>query len=144
MWQPRNNQSADQREIRDSGALSIGEFMNEHVVAASVTDGTRVATTPIIDVKNQSEGAVALLRRDAEPMPSYREFELRESPRLIKDAAALEKKLYDARGTYRGELSGAGWDGYATRKHLLLDAYRPEKVPHPQDWILVMEAQRQH
>lgn len=54
----------------------------------------------------------------------------------------LERKLYDARGGYRGELRGPGWDDFGKDKIILLDAYRPEKLPIPQDWVLVLEARK--
>lgn len=127
--------------VASGGKVRLSMESRDGVVAASLTDGARVTTTPIVDVKNQGAGAVALVRPVAGPMPVYGKFELRESPELIKDAR-LEKKLYDARGVFRGELAGPAWDDYGKRKHLLLDAYRPEKFPHPQDWVLVLEAQR--
>ena len=51
----------------------------------------------------------------------------------------LEKKLYDARGIYRGTLTGKGWDDFGKEKILLLDAYQPDPLPMPQDWVLVLE-----
>jgi hypothetical protein len=38
-----------------------------------------------------------------------------------------------------GEL--AGWDDFGREKHILLDAYRPQKLPYGQDWVLVLEAE---
>ncbi len=52
----------------------------------------------------------------------------------------LEKKLYDARGIYRGALTGKGWDDFGKEKVLLLDAYQPNPLPMPQDWVLVLES----
>ena len=63
---------------------------------------------------------------------------MRKSPLLVTDAH-LEKKLYDARGMYRGELTGTPWDDFGKEKVLLLDAYQPAPLPMPQDWILVLE-----
>jgi hypothetical protein len=51
----------------------------------------------------------------------------------------LEKKLYDARGGYRGELKGKGWDDFGKKKAILLDAYLPDPLPMPQDWVLILE-----
>ena len=51
----------------------------------------------------------------------------------------LEKKLYDARGGYRGELKGPGWDDFGKEKAILLGAYLPDPLPMPQDWIIVLE-----
>jgi hypothetical protein len=51
----------------------------------------------------------------------------------------LDRRLFDARGTYRGELSGPKWDEFGRTKTILLNAYRPENVPAAQDWVLVLE-----
>jgi hypothetical protein len=54
----------------------------------------------------------------------------------------LERKVYDARGGYRGELKGPDWDTYGREKIILLDAYRPSRLPTPQDWVLILEHQK--
>ena len=106
--------------------------------AASITDGQRTYTTPIVDVSNTSAGGAGLMHRDDGTTQSFDNFELRKSPTLVSDSH-LEKKLYDARGGYRGELSGPGWDDFGKDTIILLDAYRPERLPSPQDWVLVLE-----
>jgi hypothetical protein len=81
-------------------------------------------------------------------MQSFSKFEVRQSSTLIADPH-LERKLYDAKGRYRGELSGPGkagikawvdWSDYGKDKHVLLDAYRPEVLSTSGDWVLVMDA----
>jgi hypothetical protein len=85
-------------------------------------------------------GAVGLLHSDDGPAQSFAHFEVRESPAIARDEL-LQRKLYDARGRYRGELGGPGWEEFGRDKTILLDAYRPERFPSAQDWVLVMEAQ---
>lgn len=69
---------------------------------------------------------------------SFGNFELRKSPTLVTDEY-LERKLYDARGGYRGELSGPEWDDFAREKVILLDAYKPPNFLIRQDSLLVLE-----
>jgi hypothetical protein len=57
------------------------------------------------------------------------------------DIEGLDRKLYDARGKYRGELSGPGWDSYGTHQRIVRDSYEPEKPPFMGDWLLVLEAE---
>jgi hypothetical protein len=63
---------------------------------------------------------------------------LRKSPTLVADEH-LDKKLYDARGVYRGSLTGKYWEDFGKEKAILLDAYQPPPLPMPQDWLLVLE-----
>ncbi len=106
--------------------------------AVSITDGRATYTSEIVGVSNTTSGGAGL-KREAGGLPqSYGHFELRKSPVLVTDAH-LEKKLYDARGMYRGELTGTPWDDFGKEKVLLLDAYQPAPLPMPQDWILVLE-----
>lgn len=111
----------------------------EDSAIVSASDGKTTSTSPIVDVKGIEVGAVGLMRLVTHQPQSFGNFELRASPELVKDAA-LERKLRDAAGIYRGELKGPGWDDYARKKKILLHAYRPEKVPFPQDWVLILEA----
>lgn len=106
--------------------------------AVSITDGRATYTSEIVGVSNTTSGGAGLRHEAAGPPQSYGHFELRKSPVLVTDAH-LEKKLYDARGTYRGELTGTPWDDFGKEKVLLLDAYQPPPLPMPQDWILVLE-----
>jgi hypothetical protein len=116
--------------------------------AASITDGQHTYTSAIVRVKNATAGAAGLFARGG-GAPSFGSFELRSSPTLVKDEH-LERKLYDARGGYRGELKAPGtpqmgqmrissWDDFGKEKVILLDAYRPERLPFGRDWVLVLE-----
>jgi hypothetical protein len=105
--------------------------------AVSITDGTNTYTSKIVSVNNITAGAAGLWHVSGSPAQSYTHFELRKSPTLVTDDH-LEKKLYDARGVYRGALTGKGWDDFGKEKLLLLDAYQPDPLPMPQDWILVL------
>jgi hypothetical protein len=105
--------------------------------AVSITDGTNTYTSKIVAVSNTTAGGAGLWHESGSPAQSFTHFELRKSPTLVTDDH-LEKKLYDARGTYRGTLTGKGWDDFGKEKIILLDAYQPTPLPMPQDWILVL------
>jgi hypothetical protein len=51
-----------------------------------------------------------------------------------------DRKLYDARGAYRGELRGPVWDDYGTHQRVDGDTYQPENPPTIGDWVLILEA----
>lgn len=122
--------------------------------AVSLVSGDQKYDTGIVRVSNTKVGAVGLIyaaKPSAEkPRQDFSNFELRSSPTLVTDAH-LERKLYDARGQYRGELTGeglgpgpssdpkSGWSSYAREKIILLDSYRPEQLPTAGDWVLVLE-----
>jgi hypothetical protein len=119
--------------------------------AASMTDGTVTYTTPIVDLAAPvASGSAGLLHHGSATDQTYANFQLRGSPTLVKDEN-LQRVLYDAKGGRRGELVGSdmtigtftvpGWSGFARDKHILLDSYRPERLPTSGDWILVLEAQ---
>jgi len=55
------------------------------------------------------------------------------------DTAHLERKLYDARGAYRGELRGPVWDDFGTHQRIERDVYTPEDPPTVGDWLLILE-----
>lgn len=105
--------------------------------AVSITDGTNTDTSKIVSVSNTTAGGAALWHESGSPAQSFTHFELRKSPTLVT-VDHLEKKLYDARGIYRGALTGKAWDDFGKEKILLLDAYQPGPLPMPQDWILVL------
>lgn len=122
----------------------------DEMAIAAITDGQQTFTTPIVEVRNSGAGSVGLLHRQPTGTQHFAGLELRRSPRLVQDDR-LERKIYDAAGAFRGELRGGaaatsaaagttGWDAYGTRKHLLLDAYRPEVVPTAGDWVLVLDS----
>jgi hypothetical protein len=105
--------------------------------AVSITDGRTTYTSKIVAVGNTTAGGAGL-KHESGPPQSFAHFELRKSPMLVTDDH-LEKKLYDARGVYRGALTGPPWDDFGKEKVLLLDAYQPAPLPMPQDWVLVLE-----
>jgi hypothetical protein len=121
----------------------------EDAVAMSVTDGERTYSSPIVTITNTTAGQAGLLHRE-DDAESFADFELRKSPAVEVDAH-LPRKLYDAKGNYRGNMEGEGvhamgldrgWSGYGLNKRILLDAYMPDHLPTSGDWVLVMEKQR--
>lgn len=114
----------------------------------SITDGMSTYTTPIVEVSNTSSGRIGLKHGSDGATQVFGKFILRHSPTVATDIH-LERKLYDARGNYRGEISGPSvegslgklwnWDEFAKEKVILLDAYRPLQFPTTQDWVLVLE-----
>jgi hypothetical protein len=108
-------------------------------------------TTPIVDAVNARAGSAGVLHRGEVPSSSLDNFELQRSPVLVKDAS-LQRELCDAQGMHRVDLAGAGmsigsfkvpgWEDFGRAKIILLDAYRPEKLPTSGDWLLVLEAQK--
>jgi len=122
---------------------------------ASITDGQRTYTAPIVDLSNSHAGNFGLMRRGAGSSQYFENFELRKSPILVEDDKPLPTKLYDAKGNYRGDLAGSpgafprgvnkgegGWDNLRD-KNILLNAYRPERFPVAGgDWILVLESKK--
>ncbi|MBI4165639.1 MAG: DUF4038 domain-containing protein, partial [Acidobacteria bacterium] len=117
--------------------------------AVSITDGQHTCVTPIVDVIGRRgfmpavaskilPGGAGLRHSNDGTTQSFGNFELRKSPTLVTDEY-LERKLYDARGGYRGELSGPEWDDFAREKVILLDAYKPPNFLIRQDSLLVLE-----
>lgn len=112
----------------------------------SLAAGDRTTTTPIVAVAHADTGGIGLMCNCSSATQHFENFEIDHSPVTPAAVTHLERRLYDAAGRYRGELSGPGvegfvsWDDYGNDKHLLLDAYRPEVVPTPGDWILVLDA----
>ena len=134
---------------RLGGRIRLSTEVREDKAVASVTDGQHIYTTPIIDIGNAAAGSAGVMHRGSEGTQHFANFELRRSPVLVKDES-LPRKLYDAKGVYRGELVGEGmsmgewkkpgWSDFGRDKHIMLDAYRPEQMPAPGDWLLVLEA----
>ena len=118
----------------------------------SVTDGKHTYTSEIVRVNNTEPGSSGLMHSDDGRTQTFTNFELRRgSPPTIEDH--LDRKLFDARGNYRGELKGLGladmadfhmssWSDFGREKIVLLDAYRPDRLPYGRDWILVLEKQK--
>jgi hypothetical protein len=113
--------------------------------AVSISDGRHSYTSTIARIGNTTAGGAGL-RHKGEGRQSFGNFELRKSPTLVKDEH-LERKLYDARGVYKGEMTADGlgdsdWDTFGREKIILLDAWRPNRLPTAQDWVLVLEHQK--
>lgn len=122
--------------------FTLSVEVRKDVGAVSAMDGIHKYTTPIVDLVSENSGSVGLMYVDEGGVgsQSFEGFKLRRAAALLEDAP-LPVKLYDARGQYRGELSdGRGWGAARRKKHILLDAYRPEELPTPGDWVLVMDA----
>jgi len=127
--------------------------------AASITDGQKTYSTPIVDISGGPSvpelggpglpldvsmvkpGAVGLWHPEEGQAQQFGHFEVRQSPAIAPEEN-LNRKLVDARGVYRGELRGPGWDDWGRNKAILLSAYRPARFPTNQDWVLVLDARR--
>lgn len=140
----RDGREGPQLGLNDASMLAPQARLSAEVrggtAIVSISAGTTTVTSPIVDVKSVAAGGMGLMHGDGRAPQSFDNFMLRKSPILIEDDG-LQKKLYDAQGKYRGEIGGAGWNDYAKEKHILLDAYRPERLPFPQDWILILATQ---
>ncbi|MBI4166275.1 MAG: DUF4038 domain-containing protein [Acidobacteria bacterium] len=128
-------------------AIRLSAELRDSYGIVSVTDGRNTVTSPIVSLDSRrpaavsSAGRVGVMHR-SKSLGALGDFEFCASPRLVDDKN-LERKLYDANGVFRGEMSGsAEWDQYGRSKIILLDAYRPERVPFRQDWVLVLDAQK--
>ena len=126
--------------------LRLTAEANQNYAIVSVTDGQKTYTSPIVNVASIKPGRVGLLRDN--DIQRYSRFEVRESQKIAADAS-LQTQLFNASGEYRGELKGpsievkgygtaGGWD-FPKQKILLLDAYRPQRLPTSHDWLLVLE-----
>jgi len=148
---------SDGRPLGKTSISAIGDHIKlsaevrDNKAVASISDGQRTYTTPIVDVADMAVGSAGFLHPAQGPGQRFAHFELRRSPMLVKDSS-LPRQLYDARGLHRGDLKGSsvqrpgmnvrGWDDFGRDKHILLDAYRPEKLPASGDWLLVLDATR--
>jgi hypothetical protein len=124
--------SAPGASDKDSVRLSVE--LRGAVGAVSIEAGEDRVMSEIVAVATPDPGRIGLVVGD----PAVRELEIRESPTVVEDEQ-LETKLYDASGRYRGDLDSPGWEDFGREKHLLLDGYRQERIPFPQDWVLVLE-----
>ncbi len=124
-------------------SFKLSAEVRDNKAAASVTDGQRNYTTPIVDLGNISAGSAGLLSCGQSVDRGFDGLVVRRSPTLVRDEP-LRRSLYDARGDHRGDLVGADWDSFGRDKHILLDAYRPERLPTSGDWVLVLETEQSH
>lgn len=113
---------------------------------ASVTDGKNTYTTPIVNTKVVGSGLAGVLHEEDGQIQEFDNFEMRASPTLESEEP-LQRKLYDGLGIYRGDLStapGGDWKTYGTTGRVLLDAYKPDRLPYGKDWLLILDADAHH
>lgn len=132
------------------GKVTLTAELRGTTAALSATDGNHHVTSAIVDVSNLSPGGAGVLREAGSSASGLTQLRLRQSPQIIPDEL-LNRELRDADGRYRGEWSGpgipelaafgySGMNDWGKHKHILLDAYRPERPPFFQDWVLVLKA----
>jgi hypothetical protein len=119
--------------------------------AVSVTDGEHTYTSEIVHVHNTNAGGCGVMHASDGTTQAFADLELRESSAPAV-AEHLDRALVDARGMYRGELKGpsspllkeldmTSWDDFGKERIVLIDAYRPDRLPYGRDWILVLDRQ---
>lgn len=134
------------------GNFRLSAEVRENAAAASITDGAHTYSTAIVNVAEvpvwvhetkggTRAGKIGIFHPDDGLIQRFDNFEIRRSPIIPRDNN-LNRKLYDARGVYRGELGGPRWEDFGMSKTILLDSYRPDGPPSMQDWVLVLEAER--
>jgi hypothetical protein len=99
------------------------------VAIASAVLGEAVASSEIVDVRIVAPGGVAT---------SNGALEVRRLG-TAPVASTGEIRVRDLDGRERGILAGASWEAYRATAVHAFDAYRPPRVPVPQDWVLVLE-----
>jgi hypothetical protein len=129
--------------------IKISAEVRENQAAGSISDGARTYTTPVVDLSGSVTGSAGVLPQPPSVTQPYARFEVRASPVLVKDER-LDRHLIDGNGAHRGDLAGPdltigtnsfpGWDRFGRDKHILLDAYRPGRLPMSGDWVLVLDA----
>jgi hypothetical protein len=148
---------ADGRPLRKTPLPEIGPEVRLTAetrgswASMSVSDGQRSYSSGIVRVSTTTAGGVGLRHGDDGNTQSFADFVVQKSPAVAVDQH-LERKLYDAEGVYRGEMAGGkldlepgldaivpGWGNYGKEKIILLDQYRPPKLPTSGDWLLVLE-----
>ena len=133
-------------------AVTLSAQVSGDWAAVSITDGQHTYTSEIVRVGNTSAGAAGIVHFDDNTTQSFGTFELQHCSPPLKNEH-LERRLYDARGTYRGYLGGPGlpiltsigfssWDDFGRENPTLLDAYKPDRLPYGRDWVLVLERQQ--
>jgi hypothetical protein len=132
--------------------VTLSAEVHGSTAAVAITDGQHSFTSPIVDISNLTAGGAGVMRSSGGQADHIGRFEARQSSKIQPDTH-LDRKLYDAEGKYRGEWAGPGipgmaafgWPGmdeWGKEKHVLLGAYRPERPPFFQDWVLVMNAEQ--
>lgn len=153
MYLMQRKDGVDTREVGATSTAGLGSDvrlcveLRDDKAMLSASHGELTIATPIVDIDDAGAGSVGFLHSH-DDKHAFSRFELRESPTLLSDVS-LERELYDAKGLHRGRLSGAshpirrefaGWDGFGQKKHILLNAYRPERLPASGDWVLILGA----
>jgi hypothetical protein len=155
-------QHVDGKDGRVLGKTAVPEMGGRIRLAAEVRAGNAIvslgdsrqtvtSSITLLPVPMKAGSAGLRYTRENESQV-FDDFELRHSPALVNDAA-IERRLVDAEGRFRGEMRGPdyaqgphrlyrGWDNFGKQKTILLDAYQPDRLPSPQDWVLVLE--REH
>ena len=134
--------------------ITLVAEVREGAAAVCVSDGAHRFSSPIVDVTLADQGHAGLIADRSAGAPEFDRFEVRESPELPHEEA-LSRRLYDAHGVFRGEFNTpgvpeleraglSGWNDYGKRKLILLDEYRPPRLPFAQDWLLTLEAESDH
>jgi hypothetical protein len=124
------------------GEIRLSMEVQKSVGVASITDGHHTYTTPIVQLEGPAAGSVGVsyLAQQRGIAQSFDEFKMQRSASKVQHAH-LPTKLYDASGGYRGDLAASErWASFREEQYILLDAYRPQKLPTPGDWILVLDA----
>jgi hypothetical protein len=111
----------------------------------------KAATSPIVTIGNVTGLNVGLACNCKTAGQKFENLEVRQGAET-KLQPPIRRRLYDAAGRYRGELSDPGgpgipgegkaleWSRYGRSPQVLLDAYLPDVVPTSGDWLLVLDA----
>lgn len=130
------------------GSVRVSTEARGAMAIASLVNSEGTVTTQIVPVRNEDSGGVGYIY-PGDAAVAFQELEIRQSPQLIRDND-LDRNMRDANGKFRGKLHApppsdnsalrVNLEQYARSKHILLDAYRPELLPAPGDWLLVLES----
>lgn len=133
-------------------SVRLTSELRDDVGIVSLTSQGRTTSSAIVDVGSAIRGGVGVVCACDRTTQHLGNFEVRQVPEQY-GSASLDRRLYDAAGGYRGELSGPrgldgvfdfgmgqlkDWRSYGKSQYTLLDAYRPEQPPTPGDWVLVL------
>ena len=125
----------------DDSFIRLSVEMRGGNAIMKISSKNKSFTTPIVAIKNSNYGSIGLENADNENLLIIKKIVLKES-KYPKFNANLERKLFDFEGRYRGNIGGGSWDDYAREKIILMDSYKPPKLPIPQDWVLVLERKK--
>jgi hypothetical protein len=125
--------------ISTAKRMRLTAELRDEFAIVSVDDGQQRTTSPIVSLQGEPQpGQFGVLHTVR--LEDLSDFDARDCAPITR-AESLERRLVDINGAFRGELRGTPeWENYGKRKMVLLDAYRPERPPFPQDWLLVLDA----